>query len=70
MYIDEFCTGTYNVPVVGMMSFTDEARALKKLRTSKGDYWIKQLFSSIAPLFKWELLLKEKMPPKGANSFL
>ena len=28
------------------------ARMLKKLRTTKGYYWIKQRFSSIAPLFK------------------
>ena len=28
------------------------ARTLKKLRTSKGDHWIKQLFSSTASLFK------------------
>ena len=31
----------------------------EKLWTSKEDYWIKQWFSSIASLFKWELLLKE-----------
>ena len=37
------------------------ARTLKMLRTSKGDYWIKQSFSSIAPLFKWELLLNERI---------
>ena len=35
------------------------ARTLKKMRTSKGDYWIKQWFSSIAPFSKWVPLLKE-----------
>ena len=33
----------------------------EKLWTSKGDYWIKQWFSSIASLFKWKLLLKERI---------
>ena len=36
-------------------------RTLKKLRTSKGDYWIKQWFSSIASLFKWKVLLKKRI---------
>ena len=36
------------------------ARTLKKLRTSKLDYWIKQLFSSIASLFKMGTSLKGK----------
>ena len=31
-----------------------------KLRTSKGDYWIKQQFSSIEPLFKIGTSLKEQ----------
>ena len=30
------------------ISTNSVARTLKKLRTSKGDYWIKQRFSSIA----------------------
>ena len=47
------------------------ARSLKKLRTSKGDYWIKHWFSSIAPLFKMETSLKGKnFFHGGANSFL
>ena len=33
----------------------------EKLWTSKGDYCIKQWFSSIASLFKWELPLKERI---------
>ena len=47
------------------------ARTLKKLRTSKGDYCIKQWFSIITSLFKmgtspqWKNLL-----PEEANSFL
>ena len=44
---------------------------LKKLRTSKGNYWIKQWFSSIASLFKMGTSLKGKnLLPWGANSFL
>ena len=35
------------------------ARTPKNLSTSKGDYWIKQWFSSIAPLFEMGLLFKE-----------
>ena len=33
----------------------------EKLWTSKGDYRIKQWFSTIASIFKWELLLKERI---------
>ena len=51
----------------------DIAKMLKKLRTSKGDNWIKQRFSSIASLFKLrtnlELLLKDKIVPERANCF-
>ena len=44
---------------------------LKRLCTSKGDYWIKQCFSSIAYLFKVGTSLKEKnLLPEGANSLL
>ena len=47
------------------------ARTLQKLRTSKGDYCIKQLFSTITPLFKMGTALKGKnLLPEGANSFL
>ena len=41
------------------------------LRTSKGDYWIKQQFSSNASLFEMGTSLKGKnLLPEGANSFL
>ena len=56
------------------------ARTLKKLRTSKGDSWIKQRFSSMAPLFKIGTSLKGKnllpeerilnLLPEGANSLV
>ena len=47
------------------------ARMLKKLCTSKGAYWIKKWFSSVAPLFKMGTSLKGKyLLPEGANSFL
>ena len=54
------------------------ARILKKSRTSKGDYWIKQLFSSIASLFKMGTSLKGKngnfserkeFAPRGSEFF-
>ena len=40
--------------------FNDVARELKKLGTSKGDYWIKQGFSSIVSFFKMGTSLKER----------
>ena len=44
---------------------------LKKIRTSNGDYDIKQWFSSIASLFKMGTSPKGKnLLPEGANSFL
>ena len=44
---------------------------LKNLRASKGDDWIKQRFSSIAPIFIMGTSLKGKnLLPEGANSFL
>ena len=56
------------------------ARTLKRLRTSKGDYWIKQRFSSMVPLFKIgtslkgkNLLLEERILNlllEGANSLV
>ena len=49
------------------------ARTLKKLRTSKEDYWmeIKQWFSSIASLLKMGTSLNGKnLLPEGSNSFL
>ena len=33
----------------------------ERLRTSTGDYWIKQLFSSSAPLFKMGTSLYEQL---------
>ena len=45
------------------------ARTLKKLCTSKGDYWIKQCFSSTAPLFKVGTSLKGKFAPRGSKFF-
>ena len=53
------------------MCYNSLVRMPKKLRTSKGDYWIKQCFSSIVSLFKMGTSLKEKnLLPEGANSFL
>ena len=47
------------------------AGTLKKLRTSKGDYWIKQCFSSSASFFKMGTPFKGiNLLPTGANSFL
>ena len=47
------------------------ARTLKKLHTSKGDSWIKQRFTSIAPLFKIGTSLKGKnLLQEGANSLV
>ena len=40
-----------------------------ELRTSKGDYWDKKWFSSIASLFKMELLLKKEFAPRGSQFF-
>ena len=47
------------------------ARTLKRLRTSNGDFCIKQCFSTITPLSKIGTYLKGKnLPPEGANCFL
>ena len=47
------------------------ARTPKKFRTPKGDYRTKQLFSSIASLFKMETSLKgNNLFQEGANCFL
>ena len=46
------------------------ARTLKKVRTSKGDYRVKQWFSSVASLFKMGTSLKGKnLLPEGTKSF-
>ena len=53
--------------------YTDQWRSqnAEKICTSKGDYWIKQRFSSITSLFKLGTSLKGKnLLPEGANSFL
>ena len=45
----------------------DVARTVKKIRTSKGDYWIKQWFASIASFLKMGTSLKGKnLFPEGA----
>ena len=42
----------------------------KELRTSKGDYRIKQWFSSeMCPFLKWELLLKERICSQRGSKF-
>ena len=50
-WVSVMCRASYGNGVV---------RALKMLRTSKGDYCIKQWFSSSRPFSKWKLLLKER----------
>ena len=46
-------------------------RTPRKLRTSNGDSWIKQWFSSIASLFEMGTSIKGKnLLPEGAKSFL
>ena len=56
---------TYNDSTNGV------ARTLKKLRTSKGDYCIELLFSTVTFLFKMGTFLKGKnLPPEGENPFL
>ena len=70
----QFCTclfdsvGNFAGTVQNMRLYTykmvypnGEVRTLKKFRTSKGDYKIKQWFSSIASLFKMETSLKERI---------
>ena len=45
-----------------------EARTLKKLRTSKGDYWM-QRFSSIAPLYKMGTSYRKEFASRGSELF-
>ena len=45
-----------------VMEYNGIARTLKKLRTSKGDYCIKQYY---VPFAKWELFLKERICSQG-----
>ena len=53
-----------------ILSLHSPSRTEKKLRTSKGDYWIKHWFTSIVSLFKMGTSLKGKnLLPEGANSF-
>ena len=48
--------------------FQWHSQDVKKLRTSKGDYWIKQWFSSIASLFIMGTSLKRKeFAPRGSE---
>ena len=50
---------------------TSPIERAKKVRTSKGDYLIKQRFSSIASLFEMGTSLKGKnLLPEAVNSFL
>ena len=57
MYVCVFCNGV--------------ARTLKKICTSRGDYWNKQYICSIASLFKMETSLKRKNSlPLGVNYVL
>ena len=57
--------------IVVVAHFNGVIRMLKKLRTSKEDYWIKQRFSSIASLFQTGMSLKgTDLRTEGANSFL
>ena len=58
------CTKASSVERQCVPYTTGVARTLKKLRTSKGDYCIKQWFSTIMSLFKMGTF------PEGANSFL
>ena len=52
-------------------SSNGKARKLKKLSTSKGEYCIKQGFSTITSLFKMGTSLKGKnLLPEGVNYFL
>ena len=53
----------------GLVCGNDVARMLKMLPTSKIDFWIKQCFSSIAPLFKMRTSLKGKNAPRGSEFF-
>ena len=62
---------TPNLSIIIMWLSNGVARTQKKLRTSKGGYWIKQWFSKIASLFIMETSLKGKNSlQEGANSFL
>ena len=45
------------------------ARTPKKLRTPKGDYWIKQWFSSIASLFKMRTSERTEFAPRESEFF-
>ena len=58
-------------PELFIAPFNGIARTPEKLSTSKGDYWIKQWFSSIAPFFEIGTSIKGKnLLQEGANSFL
>ena len=68
-----YCLATFSLTVKTKISakINGVARMLQKLRISKGDYWIKQWFTSIATLFIMGTSLKGKnLLPEGAKSFL
>ena len=46
------------------------ARTLKKLSTSKRDYWIEPWFSSFGSLFKMGTFLRKDLVPRGSEFFL
>ena len=57
--------------LVGAVPSQERSQNAEKLCTSKGDYWIKQWFSSIRSLFKVVTSFKGKnLLPEGTNSFL
>ena len=59
------------VGVLRLLLTNGVARKLKKLRTLKGDNWIKQLSSLFASVIKMGTFLKGKnFLPGEANSFL
>ena len=62
------------IPTLLLVRYKDNgvARTLKKVRTSKGDYWIKKWFSSISSLFKMRTFLKGKnlLPDEANISFM
>ena len=67
-----YCLATFSLTVKTKISakINVVARMLQKLRTSKGDYWIKQWFSSIATLFIMGTSLKGKhLAPRGSEIF-
>ena len=52
---------TFVVIFFHKMSSQRRRQNAEKVTHTKGDYWIKQWFSWIVPLFKWEPLFKERI---------